>query len=56
MSDELQQLRERLAMVETDIVRLRDNYLAVNQRYSETLESLKSLTRHSAETGKLWMI
>ena len=41
----------KLAQMEADIAGLRDGYLIVNKRYTQTLESVKLLTQHTLEAA-----
>ncbi len=52
MEQEAAKIYEKLAALETEVLGLRDGYLLVNKRYSETLHSLKSLTTDASEAAQ----
>ena len=52
MEQEAAKIYEKLAALETEVLSLRDGYLVVNKRYSETLHSLKSLTTDASEAAQ----
>ena len=52
MQEEAAKIYEKLAALETEVLSLRDGYLIVNKRYSETLQSLKALTTDASEAAQ----
>ena len=52
MTSDIAEIRMEIRLLREEVTQLRDRHLIVNEKYSETLESLKVLTHQSAEAAR----
>lgn len=52
MNKEMEQIHARMGELEREITNLRQGYVIVNQRYSESLLSLKELSSFTTQAAK----